>query len=69
MAVIAEDVAEILNLEQLVARSKGAVITVSDRVYPGVFINIDSSRLIVKNIAANVEFYLLEDSIRTRTAK
>lgn len=69
MAVIAEDEAEIKKLEQLVARSKGAVITVSDRVYPGVFINIDSSRLIVKNIAANVEFYLLEDSIRTRTAK
>lgn len=68
-ALLAEDEASIRELQQLIERGRGAAVTVADRVYPGVVINIDNTRMTIKNIAANVEFYLLEDVIRTRAAK
>ena len=68
MAVLAEDEAEMRKLQELSERARGASIIVNDKVYPGVVINIDSAKISINNIAANIEFYLLEDRIRTRAA-
>lgn len=68
MALIAEDEAEIKKLRELVARAQGAVVSVTHEVFPGTHICIDDARLVVNNNATNVEFYRLDDKIRTRSA-
>lgn len=67
-AALAEDEAEYRKLEELLGRSVGASVKVLDKVHPGVRINIGIERLKVQNEAINVEFYLLENKIRTRPA-
>lgn len=67
-AALAESEAEFRKLEDLLGRSVGASVRVLDKVHPGVRINIGIERLKVQNEAANVEFYLLENKIRTRPA-
>lgn len=67
-ATLAESEAEFRKLEDLLGRSVGASVKVLDKVHPGVRINIGIERLKVQNEAANVEFYLLENKIRTRPA-
>lgn len=65
-AALAECETEINRLEDLIGRSAGASVKVTNKVYPGVRINIGVERLQVQNEAVNVEFYLLENKIRTR---
>lgn len=65
-ALLSADEAEIKKLRYLVDRARGARVTVTNEVFPGVTIYIDEERLVVKNNAKNVEFYRLEDKIRTR---
>ena len=67
-ATLAECETEFRKLEELLGRSVGACVRVLDKVHPGVRINIGIERLKVQNEAANVEFYLLENKIRTRPA-
>ncbi len=65
-AVLAEDENEIKELQSLIARAKGAVIAVTNEIFPGVTLMIDDERLTIKNNAKCVEFYRLEDKIHTR---
>lgn len=65
-AVLAEDEAEIKELQALIDRSKGAVISITNEVFPGVTIMIDDERLTIKNNAKCVEFYRVENKIHTR---
>jgi len=67
-ATLAECESEFHKLEDLLGRSVGASVRVLDKVHPGVRINIGIERMKVQNEAANVEFYLLENKIRTRPA-
>lgn len=67
-AALAEAETEFRRLEELLGRSVGATIKVLDKVHPGVQIHIGIERLNIQNQAANVEFYLLENKIRTRPA-
>ena len=68
MALVAEDESEISKLRELVARAQGAVVTVTHEVFPGTHICIDDARLVVNNNAKNIEFYRLDDKVRTRSA-
>lgn len=68
MASLSEDEAEIKKIRTMVDRAKGACVTVNNEVFPGVHICIDDERMLVKNNATHVEFYLLESKIRTRSA-
>ncbi len=68
IAMLAEDEAEYKKLEELLARGKGASVKVLSKIYPGVQINIDGERIKVQNEAENVEFYRIENVIRTRAA-
>lgn len=67
-ATLAESESEFRRLEELLGRSVGASVRVLDKVHPGVRINIGIERMKIQNEAANVEFYLLENKIRTRPA-
>ena len=67
-ATLAECETEFHRLEDLLGRSVGASVRVLDKVHPGVRINIGIERLKVQNEATNVEFYLLDNKIRTRPA-
>lgn len=67
-ASLAEDEAEFYRLQEQIGRSVGASVKVLDKVHPGVKIHIGIENLRVQNEAANVEFYLLENKIRTRPA-
>ena len=68
MALIAEDEAEIKKMRELVERARGAVVSVVHDIFPGTHICIDDVRLTVNNNASNVEFYRMDDKIRTRSA-
>lgn len=65
-ALLSADEAETKKLRNLVERARGARVSVTNEVFPGVNICIDEERLVIKNNAKNVEFYRLEDKIRTR---
>lgn len=65
-ATLAESEAEYHRLEELLGRSVGATIKVLDKIYPGVQLHIGIERMNIQNEASNVEFYLLENKIRTR---
>lgn len=65
-ALLSADEAETKKLRNLVERARGARVSVINEVFPGVNICIDEERLMIKNNAKNVEFYRLEDKIRTR---
>lgn len=65
-ALLSADEAETKKLRNLVERARGARVSVINEVFPGVNICIDEERLVIKNNAKNVEFYRLEDKIRTR---
>lgn len=67
-AALAEDEAEFHRLEEMLGRSVGASVKVIEKVHPGVRINIGIERLKIQNEATNVEFYILENKIRTRPA-
>lgn len=67
-ATLAESETEFRKLEEMLGRSVGASARVLDKVHPGVRINIGIERMKIQNEAANVEFYLLENKIRTRPA-
>jgi len=67
-ATLAECETEFHRLEELLGRSVGASVRVLDKVHPGVRINIGIERMKIQNEASNVEFYLLENKIRTRPA-
>lgn len=67
-ATLAESETEFRRLEELLGRSVGASVRVLDKVHPGVRINIGIERMKIQNEASNVEFYLLENKIRTRPA-
>ncbi len=69
LALIAEDEAEIRKMRELVERAKGAVVSVTHEIFPGTHICIDDAKMIVNNNATNIEFYRLDDKIRTRSAK
>ena len=68
-AVLAEDEAEIKELQEQINRAVGASVCVTNQIFPGVTIMIDDERLTVKNNAKSVEFYRVEDKIHTRPAK
>lgn len=67
-ATLAESETEFRKLEEMLGRSVGASAKVLDKVHPGVRINIGIERMKIQNEASNVEFYLLENKIRTRPA-
>ena len=67
-ATLAENETELHKLQELMARSARASVKVMDKVHPGVRINIGIEKMRVQNEATNVEFYLLENKIRTRPA-
>lgn len=67
-AMLAESEADLRRLKEFQERSVGATVKVLGRVNPGVRINIGIERMKIQNEAANVEFYLLENKIRTRPA-
>ena len=67
-ATIAESETELHRLQELMSRSIGASVKVLNRVHSGVSINIGIERLKIQNEATNVEFYLLENKIRTKPA-
>ncbi|MBQ8280227.1 MAG: DUF342 domain-containing protein [Roseburia sp.] len=67
-ATLAEAETELRKVEDVLGRGVGASVKVLDKVHPGVRINIGIERLKIQNEAANVEFYLLENKIRTRPA-
>lgn len=68
-AMLAESEADLRRLKELQEKSVGATVKVLGRVNPGVRINIGIERMKIQNEAANVEFYLLENKIRTRPAE
>lgn len=68
VATLAEAEAEYHKIEELLIRAKGATVRILDKVYPGVQIVIDDERIKVPNEAANIEFYHLDNIIRTRPA-
>ena len=68
VANLAEEEAEYKRLQELLRRGRGASVKVLSTIYPGVQINIDGERIKVQNEASNVEFYHLENVIRTRPA-
>lgn len=67
LALVAEDEAEIKKMKELVERARGAVVSVVHEIFPGTHICIDDARLTVNNNASNVEFYRMDDKIRTRS--
>lgn len=67
-ASLAEDETELHRLQELMSRSVGASVKVLDKVHPGVRINIGIEKMKIQNEAVNVEFYLLENKIRTKPA-
>ncbi len=67
-AALAENEAELRKLQELMERSMGATIKVIDKVHPGVRINIGIEKINVQNQASNIEFYLVQNKIRTRPA-
>lgn len=67
-AAIAEAETELYRLQELMSRSMGASVKVLGTVHPGVRINIGIEKMKIQNEAINVEFYLLENKIRTRQA-
>lgn len=68
VASLAEAENEYHRIEELLIRAKGATVKILDKVHPGVQIVIDDERIKVPNEAANIEFYHLDNVIRTRPA-
>lgn len=65
-AMLANDEAEMRRLKGFVDSSRGAVVSVIKAIYPGACINMGDLKILLKNIAGNVEFYKLPDKIGTR---
>lgn len=65
-ATLASDEVEAKKMRSLVERGKGATVTVTHSVYPGVIVYIDDMRFSVNNFAQEIEFYKRPDKIATR---
>ena len=66
MAELANDQAEEKKLRRLADNSRGACVSVLREVYPGVIVNIDEMKFMLKNIGKSIEFFKLPDKIATR---
>ncbi|MCI9081604.1 MAG: DUF342 domain-containing protein [Lachnospiraceae bacterium] len=62
-ALLAGDTAELEKLEDQVARAKGGTIRVNGYVYPGVCVEIDELRVLVKEKQKRLEFVRKQDRI------
>ncbi len=62
-ALLAGDTAELEKLEDQVARAKGGTIKVNGYVYPGVCVEIDELRVLVKEKQKRLEFVRKQDKI------
>lgn len=65
-AILAGDEEEARKLRLLAEGSRGACVSVSKEVYPGVVINIDELKFTLKNIGKGIEFFKMPDKIATR---
>lgn len=65
-AILASDREEERKLRMLTEDSRGACVAVLREVYPGVVINIDEMKFILKNSATGIEFFKMPDKIATR---
>lgn len=65
-ATLASDEEEARKLQILAEGSKGACVSVTKEVYPGVIINIDEMKFTLKNIGKGIEFFKMPDKIATR---